>query len=320
MTLRLRDRGPGRRDDDPPLRPQRVPARRRLGAGVRGAEGRRPGVCREARRVRRALPRPARRADHAVGTTGQQERAWPAFTDALGVAPSRRSAIRPTSGPRGCPSSTARSTTSRRLHRPPDRRRDVPVHPRDGDGRDRPPPLRARGPGGDRAGLAGLDRPHVRLIRPEPTRNTEGDPAMTTPDTLQTVTSQDGTTIAVDISGGGPAIVLVSGGSVDRGANAGLAAALADGLHRLQLRPSRPRRQRRHGAVRGRARDRGHRRRHRRWPAATPTSTAARRAPASRSRRPPPARPSTGSSCGSRPTTSTRRAARRLTASSSSTG
>ena len=45
-------------------------------------------------------------------------------------------------------------------------------------------------------------------------------------DTIQTITSRDGTTLAVDISGSGPAIVLVSGGSVDRGANAGLAAAL----------------------------------------------------------------------------------------------
>jgi pimeloyl-ACP methyl ester carboxylesterase len=45
-------------------------------------------------------------------------------------------------------------------------------------------------------------------------------------DTLQYVTSKDGTKIAVDIAGSGPAIVLVSGGSVDRGSNAGLADAL----------------------------------------------------------------------------------------------
>ena len=43
---------------------------------------------------------------------------------------------------------------------------------------------------------------------------------------MYTTTSRDGTPLAVDISGSGPAIVLVSGGSVDRGANAGLAAAL----------------------------------------------------------------------------------------------
>jgi pimeloyl-ACP methyl ester carboxylesterase len=44
--------------------------------------------------------------------------------------------------------------------------------------------------------------------------------------TTSTVTSADGTKIAVDIAGSGPAVVLVSGGSVDRGANAGLADAL----------------------------------------------------------------------------------------------
>ncbi|MEO5939595.1 MAG: alpha/beta fold hydrolase, partial [Candidatus Limnocylindrales bacterium] len=49
---------------------------------------------------------------------------------------------------------------------------------------------------------------------------------MASTDTIQTVTSADGTTIAVDVAGSGPAVVLVSGGSVDRGSNAGLAAAL----------------------------------------------------------------------------------------------
>ena len=49
-------------------------------------------------------------------------------------------------------------------------------------------------------------------------------------DTLQRVTSADGTSIAVDVSGTGPAVVLVSGGSVDRGSNVGLAAALASEL------------------------------------------------------------------------------------------
>ena len=47
-----------------------------------------------------------------------------------------------------------------------------------------------------------------------------------TSNTIQTVTSKDGTKLAVDIAGSGPAIVLVSGGSVDRGSNAGLAEAL----------------------------------------------------------------------------------------------
>jgi pimeloyl-ACP methyl ester carboxylesterase len=46
--------------------------------------------------------------------------------------------------------------------------------------------------------------------------------------TLQTVTSADGTTIAYEKLGGGPAVVLVCGGSVDRGSNAGLAAVLAN--------------------------------------------------------------------------------------------
>ena len=44
--------------------------------------------------------------------------------------------------------------------------------------------------------------------------------------TTTTVTSRDGTKIAVDVLGSGPAIVLVSGGSVDRGSNAGLAEVL----------------------------------------------------------------------------------------------
>jgi pimeloyl-ACP methyl ester carboxylesterase len=47
-----------------------------------------------------------------------------------------------------------------------------------------------------------------------------------TSNTIQTITSKDGTKLAVDIAGSGPAIVLVSGGSVDRGSNAGLAEAL----------------------------------------------------------------------------------------------
>jgi pimeloyl-ACP methyl ester carboxylesterase len=45
--------------------------------------------------------------------------------------------------------------------------------------------------------------------------------------TLQTTTSADGTTIAFDKLGSGPAVVLVCGGSVDRQSNAGLAAVLA---------------------------------------------------------------------------------------------
>ena len=45
--------------------------------------------------------------------------------------------------------------------------------------------------------------------------------------TLQTTTSADGTTIAYDRLGSGPAVVLVCGGSVDRQSNAGLAQVLA---------------------------------------------------------------------------------------------
>ena len=45
--------------------------------------------------------------------------------------------------------------------------------------------------------------------------------------TLQRVTSADGTSIAIERQGDGPPIVLVCGGSVDRGANADVAALLA---------------------------------------------------------------------------------------------
>ena len=48
----------------------------------------------------------------------------------------------------------------------------------------------------------------------------------TTP-TLHRVTSADGTSIAYDRLGAGPAVVLVSGGSTDRMANAGEASVLA---------------------------------------------------------------------------------------------
>ena len=64
-------------------------------------------------------------------------------------------------------------------------------------------------------------------------------------------------------SGDGPPVILVCGGSVDRMSNAGLADILASDFTVLQLRPPRPRPQRRHAAVRGRAGDRGHRRRRR---------------------------------------------------------
>jgi pimeloyl-ACP methyl ester carboxylesterase len=44
---------------------------------------------------------------------------------------------------------------------------------------------------------------------------------------METVTSKDGTTIAFDRIGSGPPVILVSGGSVDRMSNAGLAQELA---------------------------------------------------------------------------------------------
>jgi pimeloyl-ACP methyl ester carboxylesterase len=44
---------------------------------------------------------------------------------------------------------------------------------------------------------------------------------------METVTSKDGTTIAFDRLGNGPAVILVSGGSVDRSSNASLAEQLA---------------------------------------------------------------------------------------------
>jgi pimeloyl-ACP methyl ester carboxylesterase len=44
---------------------------------------------------------------------------------------------------------------------------------------------------------------------------------------METVTSKDGTTIAFDRLGDGPPVILVSGGSVDRQSNAGVAAILA---------------------------------------------------------------------------------------------
>jgi pimeloyl-ACP methyl ester carboxylesterase len=50
---------------------------------------------------------------------------------------------------------------------------------------------------------------------------------MTETPTLERVTSADGTTIAYERSGSGPAVVLVCGGSTDRGANAGLAGVLS---------------------------------------------------------------------------------------------
>ena len=48
-----------------------------------------------------------------------------------------------------------------------------------------------------------------------------------TTSTIQTVTSKDGTRLAADVTGTGPALVLVCGGSVDRHSNDALASVLA---------------------------------------------------------------------------------------------
>ena len=84
---------------------------------------------------------------------------------------------------------------------------------------------------------------------------------------VERIQSSDGTPIAFDRSGDGPPVIFVPGlfqhRAIDPG-TAELAALLAAALHRVPLRPPRPRRQRRHGALRGRARGRGHRRADRR--------------------------------------------------------
>src|SRR2546422_580674 len=75
-----------------------------------------------------------------------------------------------------------------------------------------------RGPAGARAGLAVLGRERFRLTDQRQERKENP---------MDTVTSKDGTTIAFDRLGEGPAVILVSGGSVDRMSNAGVAALLA---------------------------------------------------------------------------------------------
>lgn len=47
---------------------------------------------------------------------------------------------------------------------------------------------------------------------------------------IETVTSNDGSPIALDRIGRGPAVVLIGGGPTDRRANSGLAAAMSDRL------------------------------------------------------------------------------------------
>ena len=59
-------------------------------------------------------------------------------------------------------------------------------------------------------------------------------------------TSADGTEIAYEVSGSGPALVLVDGALCQRsmGPSRGLATVLAERVHRLRLRPAGPWRER----------------------------------------------------------------------------
>ena len=108
--------------------------------------------------------------------------------------------------------------------------------------------------------------------------------------TLQRVTSADGTIDRHRAPGRRPARrprlrrLRRSRRQRRRGGHPGL------GLQRPQLRSPRSRRQRRHAAVRHRARDRGHRGRHRARQAARPGCAARRRGPPWRCAPPPPAR------------------------------
>src|SRR5258708_29970897 len=72
---------------------------------------------------------------------------------------------------------------------------------------------------------------NTRLFRPcderRPGTAPKEIPMNDTTSTLEHVTSKDGTEIGFDRVGHGPAVILVSGGSVDRMSNAGVAAGLA---------------------------------------------------------------------------------------------
>ena len=63
---------------------------------------------------------------------------------------------------------------------------------------------------------------------------------------MNTVVSPDGTVIAFDRFGDGPPVIMVVGAFNTRPATEPLAKALAQPLHRAELRPPGPRRQRRH--------------------------------------------------------------------------
>ena len=164
MTFAFEIEGRAGGHDHAAVRPQRLPAGRRLGAGVRRPEDRRSRVRREARRVHRALSRPDRRSDHAVGPAGQPRAGVVGVHDRPGRfvrTGGRRAGPFPGGGPAG--SRRRDRLRLARLPRPPHARRDVPLHPRDGDRRARPPHLPARRPGVDGRGLAGLGRSDLCL-------------------------------------------------------------------------------------------------------------------------------------------------------------
>ena len=73
-------------------------------------------------------------------------------------------------------------------------------------------------------------------------------------DTMKTVISKDGTRIAYDQSGQGPALMLVSGASATRADEASRRRGPCSLFHRVCLRPARSWRQRRHKAICGGAR------------------------------------------------------------------
>ncbi len=77
------------------------------------------------------------------------------------------------------------------------------------------------------------------------------------------VTSRDGTRIAFERSGAGPALLIVGGALADHRFYAPLADRAGGQLYGLQLRPPWPWGERRHGALRGRSGGRGRGRSHR---------------------------------------------------------
>ncbi len=80
---------------------------------------------------------------------------------------------------------------------------------------------------------------------------------------LHTISSPDGTKIAYDQQGEGPTLILVDGALTVHSAGRRTGQAARAALHRHRVRPARPRRERRHAALRDRPGDRRHRDAHR---------------------------------------------------------